>query len=100
MVEIIEEGSQQVQQASENDDSEMTSSSSQIIGVPQLEDDHRDDTKAFIERIDKHLIEFMLERTDRLGKDDVEESDRRFVDPFICPICLSISNRAIQCSSC
>ena len=76
----------------------MTSSTS--FGVPWLEEDHVGDTQNFIERIDKYLIEYMLDKSDRLGKDDVEESDRRFVDPFICPICLSIADRAVQCASC
>mmetsp|Transcript_21136 Transcript_21136/g.26025 ORF Transcript_21136/g.26025 Transcript_21136/m.26025 type:complete len:107 (-) Transcript_21136:845-1165(-) len=82
-------------------DTEMRSvSSASSFGVPQLEDDHVADTQQFIERIDKHLIEYMLDKSERLGKEDVEESDRRFVDPFICPICLSISFRAIQCNNC
>ena len=74
--------------------------SNQSFGVPQLEDDQKVETQNFIERIDKHLIEYMLEKSERLGKEDVEEQDRRFVDPFICPICLSISFRAIQCKNC
>lgn len=77
-----------------------SSSAPATFGVPWLEEDHVADTQQFIERIDKHLIEYMLDKSDRLGKDDVEESDRRFVDPFICPICLSIADRAIQCGNC
>ena len=58
------------------------------------------DTQHFVERIDKFLVEFMIDQSERLGKDDVEEQDRRFVDPFICPICIGISFRSIQCSDC
>ena len=69
------------------------SSSSQ--GYPLLEDDCTQETQQFVERVERYLIEFMLEKSEKLGMDDVEESDRRFVDPFICPICLSISFRSI-----
>ena len=68
--------------------------------MPLLEEDTTQDTFKFVDRIDRHLIEYMLEKSDRLGKEDVEEQDRRFVDPFICPICLSISFRSVQCSNC
>ena len=68
--------------------------------APFLEVDHSVETQRFVENVDKYLVEFMMEKSDRLGKDDVEENDRRFVDPFICPICLSISTRSIQCSAC
>ena len=42
-------------------------------GIPWLEDDTTAETQKFIDRIDKYLIEFMLEKSDRLGKEDVEE---------------------------
>ena len=68
--------------------------------MPILDEDTREETQRFIDKIDKYLIEYMLEKSDRLGKEDVEEMDRRFVDPFMCPICLSIAYRAVQCSNC
>ena len=42
-------------------------------GIPWLEDDTTAETQKFVDRIDKYLIEFMLEKSDRLGKEDVEE---------------------------
>ena len=81
-------------------ESTVSSGISQNYGIPFLEDDHVADTQKFIERIDKFLIEYMMDKTERLGKEDVEEQDRRFVDPFICPICLTISYRSIQCADC
>ena len=74
--------------------------SADIYGVPQLEEDMTADTKQLIDRIDKYLLEFMIDSSARLGKEDVDEQDRRFVDPFICPICLGISFRSIQCRDC
>ena len=65
-----------------------------------MEEDHTQETDLLIARIDKYLIEYMLDKSDKLGKEDVEEQDRRFVDSFVCPICLSISFRSIQCGNC
>lgn len=41
--------------------------------MPLLEEDTTQDTFKFVDRIDRHLIEYMLEKSDRLGKEDVEE---------------------------
>lgn len=71
------------------------SDSDRSFSAPYMELDHSNETSRFIENVDRYLVEFMMEKSDRLGKEDVEESDRRFVDPFICPICLSISTRSI-----
>ena len=73
---------------------------SNIFSSPWLEDDMTIETQRFVDLIDKQLIEYMLDKAERLGKEDVELQDRRFVDPFICPICLSISFKSIQCSGC
>ena len=37
---------------------------------------------------------------DRFVQEDAIESERKFVDPFICLICENIANNAVQCSSC
>jgi len=47
--------------------------SEEKFGLPLLEEDCLLETQKLNERIDRYLIEFMLEKSDRLGKEDVEE---------------------------
>lgn len=43
------------------------------FGLPLLEENCLVETQKLNDRIDRYLIEFMLEKSDRLGKEDVEE---------------------------
>ena len=58
-----------------------------VIGEePWLEENHYADTVRFVAEVEKHIVDFMIKQTgrDKLTRDDAIESERKFVDPFVC----------------
>ena len=44
---------------------------------------------------------FALSGNDKLVKEDAAESDQKFVDPFLCPICFYVvQEKNVQCHDC
>lgn len=57
-----------------------------------LQENHEKETREFISHIEEHAENYVFQLTgnDKLTKDDASEGDKKFVDPFICPICYNI----------
>ena len=48
------------------------------------------------------MAEFIVSQTGRekLVREDAVQVERKFADPFVCPICVSVAEHAIQCGNC
>ena len=47
-------------------------------------------------------MDFMVKETgrDKLHRDDAVDTERKFVDPFICQICFYVAQNGVQCGHC
>ena len=61
------------------------------------------ETKEFISQVEEYMDSyvFALSGNDKLVKEDAAESDQKFVDPFLCPICFYVvQEKNVQCHDC
>lgn len=68
-----------------------------------LQDNMEKETREFICSIEEQSEDyvFCLTGNDKLTKEDAAEGDKKFVDPFVCPICYNIiQEKNVECSDC
>ena len=68
-----------------------------------LEENQEHETKDFVTQIDEatDAYVFALTGNDKLMREDVAEADKKFVYPFLCPICFYIVlEKNVQCHDC
>lgn len=64
---------------------------------PWLDEDHTSDTQKFVTNMESQIINWLVAHTgrDKLTRDDAVNCERKFVDPFVCTICMSVAQDAI-----
>lgn len=68
-----------------------------------FKEDQEKETRDFICAIEEQSEDYVFGLTgnDKLTKEDAAEADKKFVDPFVCPICFNIiQEKNVQCKDC